>query len=365
MRTSPTILLAVASTIRSALVVNAAPAPVQPNLIVFGDSLSDNGNTAALTHNSTGYWQGHASNSYVWNEYVAKLLDLKLENHAYGGATSNNVLSPVEIGNITIPSFHDQVDAWLQQNQSPSPFNLNNDIIQVEIGSNDVFRHLAGLLNGTTTVLSLAAQLSSNIGDDVQRLADAGYKNINVWNLPTLDRTPAVLSLGAAALVKPLIAFINGAISIAINSVIARSSSRTQGIHLLDLNHLMGVAFDPQVLAALGVVDSTDACYVKSASGQVTVCSNPDQHVFYDNVHPGSRVHYLWGVFASVLTRNPDAIVDVPAALALIKTFDIQDSNHDNNIIVGGITSPESSAIPPDSTTAPTSTTPVVVPTAS
>ncbi|KAI8326527.1 hypothetical protein GQ54DRAFT_294767 [Martensiomyces pterosporus] len=371
MRINFGILLAAASALMNASAVVAAPASVQPNLIVFGNSLSDTGNTVALTHGQA-YWNGRYSNSYVWNEYTAKLLGYKLENHAYGGATSNNILSPVINGNITIPSFHDQVAAWLSKNPNPSSFNLNNDVIQVEIGGNDIFHRVSGLLAGTVNVQEFISQLASSIANDVQTLVDAGYKNIDVWSLPAVDKAPIVTSVNAGALVKPLVAAINTAISNAINKVASKNSSKTQGIHLFDLNGLMAIGLNPQVLAALGVTDSADACYVKSASGQVTICSNPDQYFFYDSIHPASRMHYLWGIVAAILTRNPTATIDIPAALSLIKTFDIHDSSRDNNIVVGSVTGPESSAIPPASaapatytTSIPTSTAPVVVPTSS
>ncbi|KAJ2241705.1 hypothetical protein GGH97_004187, partial [Coemansia sp. RSA 475] len=73
--------------------VQAAPVSVTPNLIVFGNSLSDTGNLAAVVGGS-GFFEGRASNSYVWNEYAAKILGMQLVNRAYSGATSNNDLSP-------------------------------------------------------------------------------------------------------------------------------------------------------------------------------------------------------------------------------------------------------------------------------
>ncbi|KAJ1965891.1 hypothetical protein GGI12_000463 [Dipsacomyces acuminosporus] len=343
------VLLAAASALMGTSVVVAAPVSSQPNLIIFGNSLSDTGNTAALTHTPS-YWNGRASNSYVWNEYTAKLLGYTLVNKAYAGATSNNVLSPASSNNITIPSFHDQVSAWLQQNPSPSSFSLANDVIQVEIGGNDILHRAAGLFTGTVNVADFISKLSNSIASDVQTLADAGYKNIVVWNLPAVDKTPAVVSLGASALVKPLVDSINSAISRAINGVIAKNKDKTQGIYLRDLNALFNVVFDPQVLAALGITETAKACFVKSSGGQATVCQTPDSYFFYDAIHPASRIHYLWGIAAAILTRNPNAVVDVPAALSLIKTFNLQGSNRDHNIIVDGMNGAESSAVPPVAT---------------
>ncbi|KAJ2909979.1 hypothetical protein GGI21_001339, partial [Coemansia aciculifera] len=255
----------------------------RPNLIVFGNSLSDVGNTAALT-NTTAYWEGRFTNSYVWNEYTAKILGMKLQNKAFGGATSNNNLTPGVIGNTTLPSFRDQVTSWLQANPAPSSFNLKNDIVEIEIGGNDVLNRLEGLLTGAINVPDFANQIATSIAADTQRLIAAGYKKIHLWNLPPMDQSPIVISMGASPLVKPIVATINNAVKAAVQN---------QGVRILDLNDLTLVALKPEVLSAMGITVTTGACFVTDASGAITICNNPDQHLFYDVIHPSSRMHYL------------------------------------------------------------------------
>ncbi|KAJ2490639.1 hypothetical protein IWW37_003013 [Coemansia sp. RSA 2050] len=313
-----------------ATVAVAAPTSAKANLIVFGNSLSDVGNTAALTGSQT-YWNGRYSNSYVWNEYTAQILGLNLANRAYGGATSNNELSPASSKNITIPSYRDQVAGWLSANPNPSAYNLQNDMIEVEIGGNDILHRVTGLITGAIDVNEFASQLAASIAKDTQKLVAAGYKNIAIWNLPAVDKTPMVLSFGAGALISPVVTAINSAVKAAIQPL--------PGVRLLDLHNLMGVALQPAVLAALGITDSTTACYVTDSAGKVTACANPDQHLFADGIHPASRMHYLWGTVAAVLARNPAAVINAAEALKLIATFNIGQSSRDDNIIAdGGLT---------------------------
>ncbi|KAJ2394169.1 hypothetical protein GGI05_002157, partial [Coemansia sp. RSA 2603] len=330
-------------------VVIAAPVSNTPNLIIFGNSLSDVGNAAALT-NSPAYWNGRYSNSYVWDEYAAKLLGMNLVNKAYGGATSNNELSPATSGSISIPSLHDQVTTWLEQNPSPSQYNLDNDIIEIEIGGNDVLHRAAGLLAGTVDVTEFATQLAATIASDIKTLSDAGYKNINIWNLPAVEKTPIITGYGAGSLVKPLVALLNQSVKSAVDSVIA-SDPKASNVHIFDVNGLMEIALQPTVLSALGITDSTDACFTQDSSGKVSICSNPDEYFFYDGVHPASRMHYLWGIAAAVLTRDPNANIDTNAVLKYISTFAINQSNRDDNIIVDGLTPSESGFVPPASAT--------------
>ena len=64
------------------------------HLVVFGDSLSDNGNLYRVTmHRMPGqvYWKGRFSNGPVWSEDLVKKVgfDSKdFEDYAYGGATA-------------------------------------------------------------------------------------------------------------------------------------------------------------------------------------------------------------------------------------------------------------------------------------
>lgn len=91
------------------LAVLANAAPTVPKLsydaiIVFGDSLSDNGNGTFKLTNRTwpadpAYYNGRFANGPTWVEYVARavlpfkkrVLDAGLYDEAYGGATLDNV----------------------------------------------------------------------------------------------------------------------------------------------------------------------------------------------------------------------------------------------------------------------------------
>ncbi|KAI7834046.1 GDSL-like Lipase/Acylhydrolase-domain-containing protein [Kickxella alabastrina] len=342
-------VFAYASAALLASVATAAPISVTPNLIIFGNSLSDTGNSAALTRTPT-YWEGRYSNSYVWNEYTAKLLGMNLINKAYGGATSNNEFSPAAFGDVVIPSLHDQVTMWLQQNANPSKYNLENDVIEIEIGGNDVLHRAKGLLAGTIDPTTFAHELTTSIATDIKTLIDAGYKNINLWNLPALNKTPSIASLGAGSQVATLVTTLNTAIKTAIEGVAAISNAK--GVHVFDIGSLMTVALQDNVLASLGINNPTDACYSQDASGAVSVCTNPDEYFFYDSIHPASRMHYLWGIVAAALTRDPNTVIDTAEVLKLISIFGINQSNREDNIIVDGLTPSESSAINAPSVTA-------------
>ncbi|KAJ2715998.1 hypothetical protein H4R19_000892 [Coemansia spiralis] len=321
----------------------AAPVATVPNLVVFGNSLSDNGNDVTLaaslgvSTDGIGYWHGRFTNSYVWNEYTAKILGLTLANKAYGGATTNNGPSPGSAFNMTIPSFHDQTVAWLAANPAPGQFHLEHDVIEVEIGGNDILNHAMELFAGTLSPAQLAAQVATSIASDVEALAAAGYRNINVWNLPAAELSPLIRSLGASAIIKPLLDMVNAAIAQSVGAVATKYNIQGAAhIRVIDLYGFILATLQPSVLAAIGVTDTTDACYVKDAAGNASICNNPDQHFFYDDNHPASRMHYLWGAAAAALIRNPETQLTPDFIVGLAAKYNIAQSDAQTNIIVCG-----------------------------
>src|ERR1051325_6177463 len=69
-------------------------------LIVFGDSLSDNGNLFALSGNTyppPPYYLGRFSNGPVWVEDLAERLGVPLDDFAVGGANTDttNINGPL------------------------------------------------------------------------------------------------------------------------------------------------------------------------------------------------------------------------------------------------------------------------------
>ncbi|KAJ2401826.1 hypothetical protein GGI23_001134 [Coemansia sp. RSA 2559] len=339
-------LLACTSAIFFASVTVAAPVSTTSNFIVFGNSLSDNGNAAKLLNNSA-YWDGRYSNSYVWDEYTSKLLGMNLINKAYGGATSNNGVTVGSSENITIPSFHDQVVDWLAANPSPDKFHLDHDVIQIEIGSNDILNNMESLLNGTLSAATLATEVATSISADIKSLLEAGYKNIALWNIPAIEKTPLAAELEASTLVAPVVQTMNSEIALIVGTLIDTSILKSRNVHIFDLHSLMLTCLEPTVLSTLAITDSTGACYVTDSEGNVDICTNPDKHFFYDDIHPASRMHYTWGVAAAILTRSPYTALSTNEIIRLANSFSIGSSSRGDNILVDSITPSESAVVDP------------------
>jgi phospholipase/lecithinase/hemolysin len=85
------------------------------NIVIFGDSLSDNGNVYAITNETypiPSYWKGRFSNGRNWVDQ----LDLSgISDYAYGSATTDsNLVQGYTKGNkIPVPGMLQQVQLYL------------------------------------------------------------------------------------------------------------------------------------------------------------------------------------------------------------------------------------------------------------
>jgi thermolabile hemolysin len=154
------------------VIPSVAAASQFSHIVVFGDSLSDDGNLFALDPSNvpaSKYYQGRFSNGPVWVEYLAgpDLLDATLVNNAYGGATTDS--SPPDP-----PGLQLQVSTYVTTTTV-----LPDALYVVWIGAND-------FLGGTSDFETPAANIEGALED----LADFGAKYFLVVDLPDLGAIP-------------------------------------------------------------------------------------------------------------------------------------------------------------------------------
>ncbi|MBF0112690.1 MAG: hypothetical protein HQK74_08145, partial [Desulfamplus sp.] len=86
------------------------------NIVVFGDSLSDNGNLFSITeYPSEPYYQGRISNGPVWYDYLVEELGVTgiTLNYAYAGAQTGYTNVNDDDFNADLPGFLDEVESYL------------------------------------------------------------------------------------------------------------------------------------------------------------------------------------------------------------------------------------------------------------
>ncbi|MBF2068198.1 SGNH/GDSL hydrolase family protein [Fischerella thermalis] len=268
-------------------------------IYVFGDSLSDPGNLYNATQSqvppSPPYSDGRFSNGEVWVEYLGEKLGLsptlvtELQNntpteginYAFGGSSSGlgNTLVPESL----LPGVLGQVGLFTrslrESNQSADP----NALYIVWGGGNDyVF--------GNVTDVS---QPIANLSRSVALLALAGAKNIMVVNLPDLGKLPLTSGQENSSQLTSLSRKHN----IALAATLINSLSAIPGVNIIPINVNSLFQRVRRFRSEFGLTNVTDACLVGDfddiAQGNFTVCTNPNEYLFWDSVHPTTHVHRI------------------------------------------------------------------------
>ncbi|WP_322668211.1 SGNH/GDSL hydrolase family protein [Nostoc sp. DedQUE09] len=248
-------------------------------LYVFGDSLSDTGMvfraTGGMYPPNPAYFQGRYSNGRVWIEYLAESLHLsskQTNNFAYGGSTTGS------IGNSYVPSLLNQVQSFTQTHQK-----TNSDALYVLwAGAND---YLQGISSATIPVKNVTTAINS--------LTDVGAKKILVANLPDLGQLPATRNSANSVNLSALTQAHNQGLRRSLK-ILSQQHSDLE-IVVLDANTLYRDAIANP--AAFNFTNVVSPCLsgVGDASRRHRICSNPDQFLFWDGIHPTAAAHRIIG----------------------------------------------------------------------
>lgn len=260
------------------------------SLICFGDSLTDSGNLYALSSGtlppSPPYFDGRYSNGPLWIEGLADGLTLPAptpastggRNWAFAGAAAGPGFS---FG--VIPNLKTQVDAFLSST-SPTP----TDLVAYFGGANNIF-------NGQAP-----ASVVQQIIADLDTLADAGARHFVVGNLPPLGLTPEYIGTPDEPLLNASTAAFNAALAAALDSFARRT---TATVYEADVAQLFAdINADP---AAFGFTNLTAPALVNGAP-----VPNPDEYLFWDNIHPTRVAH-------AALASRALAAIPEPASASL------------------------------------------------
>lgn len=168
-------------------IVTAAPLH---HIVVFGDSLSDNGNLYKVMNNqlpqSPPYYQGRFSNGPVWVEIVAaSYFPNTAKDHLLDYAVGGSGVSEDE-GDVLF-TLKKQVNNYLMTHDDKANA---DDLYVVWIGSNNYL----GLPEDLEKSL---VDVNAGIQNSIELLVRKGAKHILVFNIPNLGRTPAATAFEA------------------------------------------------------------------------------------------------------------------------------------------------------------------------
>jgi len=286
--------LATGILLASLLIPTAAQSATFTQIVSFGDSLSDLGRASTATFGQVPpYSQGNGrfSNGAIWLEYLAGIVGLPVNpatNFAIGGATTGtvNTIKPILPPNLpTINAFNgleDQINSFISDPNPADP----NALYTIWAGANDYVGE--GQTNPAIPVGRLVT--------DVRLLAQKGAKNILIANLPNLGELPVTNNTPNSAPLNLLTQANNGGLSQGLNGLRPSLPSDVK-LTLLDINSLFNsVQANP---GNYGFLDATNGCLL-------IACTNPNQFLFWDTLHPTTQGHQIIGQFAAQALGIPE-----------------------------------------------------------
>jgi phospholipase/lecithinase/hemolysin len=351
-------ILALASLI--ALPASADEPATYNQIVVFGDSLSDNGNlyrtALGLMPKSPPYYQGRFSNGPTWADFAAKYFtdkhNVTLENYAVGGETVY-LHNPFE--GFLPYTFGNSVDSYYLHTIFKDK---SHTLFIVWLGANDY-------LNGAKDPEQITTDVVNTIQKNIDSLIASGAKNFLILNLPDLAVTPFAATSTDPKILHQLSVTHNAKLQILITALQKQHQDikiRSLDVYALYEDMENNLA-DYNKKYQTHLSNLTDACwtggylykkttmvnqeneimhtlesdyYKKSANfagqnkseinfqamahyvasnpdllvtynvsksyadGKVA-CSNPDDYAFWDHVHPTAPVHMIIG---SILIDN-------------------------------------------------------------
>lgn len=264
---------------------SAASAQTYDRLVVFGDSLSDNGNLYGATGGtqpaSPPYWQGRFSDGRTFAEQLgfnAANFNGPVTgsiNMAFGGARTDSQTAPL--------GMQLQLATYLARDGKFG----GGDLVSVLGGANNIFQGLpaAGAsTNPTGTIATTSRSAATDVAGLVRSVAQAGAGTIVVTNLPRLSVTPQFRNTAAA----PLADFAATTFNTALYNNLASVAAANGGTNIIQVDLFTAgdaIAADP---AAFGIKNATAACF-----NGVTVCANPGEYFYFDGVHPTTKGHSI------------------------------------------------------------------------
>ena len=241
-------------------------------IVVFGASLSDNGNAASVVPGlfpGAPYYPGRASNGLLWIDVVAADLGNSVKpfvnggtNFAVGGArtceisgTSPNPFDMCYQTNLYLTAVLNKADASALY------------VVDAATVGNNIF----AVINNGLSHSEITTQAPSDIAKIMDKLYNAGARKFLVTNVPDVGATPRGQGLPSPATATALSNGFNGTL----NNELAnfRASHAGADVRLAD--------FKSAVAITTGFTNTTDPCVVN-----LVACATPDTYTYWDNLHP-------------------------------------------------------------------------------
>jgi outer membrane lipase/esterase len=274
------LVTAIAAAMLLASTAQAATRSPFDNVVVFGDSLSDNGNLSSLTPDGP-RMRFTTNPGLVASEVVANHYGFTLEpstsggtDYAWGGAQSAKDLGPIVSANT-------QVNNYLAANGGRAD---SHALYTMWIGANDLLNIDISQDLNTQMVNAANAEVGA-----LKALQQGGARYIVVYNLPDVSNTPSVHGTPLATIAGQLGSLYNSTLDQGIAGL---------GVGIIPVNTyalLNQVIADPAHYGFSNVTDRacTTASSIDCTTGTLAAPDAASTYLFADGVHPTTAAHAM------------------------------------------------------------------------
>lgn len=282
------------------LLTATANATTINKVYIFGDSLSDNGNLYALSGQiipAKPYFNGHFSNGLIWPELLMEKLQMsqsQLEDYAFGGAETHSQMPP----GLLI-----QAENYLSEHAQADP----DGLYVVWIGANNY------IYNPESVEENIAVTIG-DIKTVVSQLAERGARHFLVPNIPDIGITPWAhkedsvrQSLEFSKHMHEISLQHNDELKIMLAELREGFANNGQDVDILEFDiftYLSQAIANPE---SFGINNVVDSCFDGGLFGEEgsTLCDDPNSHLFWDFVHPTTKIHgYIAEYINNILLAN-------------------------------------------------------------
>lgn len=283
------------------------------NIVVFGDSLSDNGNLYEFMNHqlppSPPYYKGRFTNGPVWIEhlvasYFPKDPGAHLFDYAYGGAGVSEEAGDEDV----LFTLKREVNNYLTSHQDKAS---EDSLFVVWIGANNY-------LAMPSEIDKTLEDVTGGITHSLQRLAEKGAKHILVVNIPDLGNTPAAIEFDSIETMTYFSKVHNAVLS----NTVTTLKQQFPDVEWLffDMSEAFAeVIANPQAFGFSNITQPcvdlvTDNLTKKSVINMVAAVKPKikqdacDGYLFFDLVHPTALAHQLLSNRAKKMLDNAGVV---------------------------------------------------------
>lgn len=290
------------------------------------------------------YWHEHFSNGPVWNEYLARMLQIdptnkkQFENQAFGGSWAStfdhqlnvwnfirqprDTLKNILVGRFVPPSLGLTLQAQLMR----APLLNHEAVYFVLAGGNDYLNMLTNPDNYNHDVMDkYIDNVVGAIENSVQKMVQADATKFIVFGLPDVGLTPHFNTTPQKNILSDVVATHNERVKASVEDLqrqyphlsflyvdvqsflekildnpsnygLSNVKDACIDVKLPDFEMFQGLN-QPDSPFATNFVLAYAALLEKSkqlseGAGHYTVCHHPDTYLFWDEIHPTTRAHY-------------------------------------------------------------------------